>query len=432
MHNKMLYMMLLNTLLGIISGIWFPEQMLNLKWIDTLFINLLKLIAIPIIFCALVHAITSMGKKKRLNLVWIYTSCYVLMSVSIAVTIGLILLNFFKPGANISPSLIILHTPSSQLEGLNSSSSFFNTMLPSNKIAEAANFEFIPIIIFSIIFGIACNSLGKSAEPLIKLFSIIRGVFNKIVKWLMYLTPFALFGLLGSAFAEAYTKHILLESLTGLSSFIVIFLFGLLCQFLWQLAIVKFIIKRNTKAFLKNGTKSLLIAFATSNSLTALPMTLLVAREERIKKDISDFVLPFTTVINLAGTAMYEAVSALFFCQILNIHLSILSQIGVFFTAILAGIGAGGIPEGGLITMVIVLRSINIPTSAIAILLPFDRILDRLRTTVNVWGDLVCAMTVNYLVSKKSHSFQNYFPNETRHWPVEKALEIRRLRNERS
>lgn len=409
----MLYMMLLSTLLGIISGIWFPEQMLNIKWIDTLFINLLKLIALPIIFCALVNAIVSMGRQKHLNLVWIYTSCYVLVSVFIAVTIGLILLNFFKPGTNISASLITLQTPSSQLEGLNSSSSFFNTMLPSNQIAQAANFEFIPIIIFGIIFGIACNSLGKSAEPLMMLFRIIRDVFNKIVKWLMYLTPFALFGIFGSAIAEAYTKHVLIESLTGLSSFIMIFIFGLLCQFLWQLAIVKFIIKRNIRAFLNNGTKSLLVAFATSNSLSALPMTLLVAKEEKIKKDISDFVLPFTTVINLAGTAMYEAVSALFFCQILNIHLSILSQIGIFFTAILAGIGAGGIPEGGLITMVIVLKSINIPTSAIAILLPFDRILDRLRTTVNVWGDLVCAKTVDYLVSKKTYSSQNDLSNQT-------------------
>lgn len=394
--------MLLSTFLGIIGGIWFPEQMLNLKWIDTLFINLLKLIAIPIMFCALVNAIVLMGNSKFLNAVWIYMSCYVLLSVSIAVTIGLVLLNIFKPGGSVSANLINVHTSVSQLEMLNSSSSFFYTMLPSSKIGAAANFEFIPIILFSIIFGIACVSLGKSSKPLIALLSIIRDVFNKIVKWLMYLTPIALFGLFGSAVAQAYTKHILIESIIGVSSFLLIFIFGLLFQFIWQLAIVKFMIRRDTKAFLKNGTKALLIAFGTSNSLTALPITLLVAKEEQIKKDIADLVLPFTAVINLAGTAMYEAVSALFFCQILNIHLSILSQIGIFFTAILAGIGASGIPEGGLITMVIVLRSINIPTSAIAILLPFDRILDRLRTTVNVWGDLVCVMTVNYFILKKT------------------------------
>lgn len=403
MHNhKMLCITLLSTFLGIISGIWFPDQMLNIKWIDTLIINLFKLIAIPIIFCALVNAIILMGRSKLLRLVWFYTSCYVLLSVSIAVTIGIVLLNIFNPGKNLSPDLINLHTTSSQLELLNSSSTFFNTILPSNKIGAASNFEFIPIIVFGIIFGIACVSTGKSANPLITLFSIISDVFNKIVKWLMYLTPIALFGLFGAAIAEAYTKHILLESITGLSSFLVIFLIGLLIQFLWQFALVKFFLKRNSKSFLKNGTKALLMAFATSNSLSTLPITLLVAKEEKIKKDVADFVLPFSTVINLAGTAMYEAVSALFFCQILNIHLSILSQIGIFCTAILAGIGAGGIPEGGLITMVIVLKSINIPTSAIAILLPFDRILDRLRTTVNVWGDLVCALTVNYLIRRKT------------------------------
>src|SRR4029078_5408263 len=113
-------------------------------------------------------------------------------------------------------------------------------------------------------------------------------------------------------------------------------------------------------------------------------------------------VLPLATTINLAGTAMYEAVSALVFCQVLGYHLSISAQIGVFITDTLSGMGATGIPEGGLITMVMVLRNVNVPTSAIGLLLPFDRILDRFRTMTNVWGDLVCAATVDYLQKKTS------------------------------
>lgn len=401
MQNKMLSIMLLSTLLGIICGIWFPEQMLNIKWIDTLFINVLRLIAIPLIFCALVNAIVLMGNTKRLNSVWLYTSCYVLVSVTLAITIGIVLSNLFSPGSNVSAHLISSHT-TSQLATLNSPYSFFNTMLPSNQIGLAENFQFIPLIIFSIVFGIACISIGESAKPLIKLFIIIRDIFNKIIQWFMFFTPIALFGLCGSAIAEAYTKHILIKSIAGISLFIGIFLFGLFCQCLWQFAVLKFIVKRDTNAFLKNGTKAMLMAFATSSSLSTLPVTLLVAKEEHVKKEIADFVLPFTTIINLAGTAMYEATAALFFCQILDIPLSIFSQIGIFFIAILAGIGAGGIHEGGLITMVIVLKSINVPTSAIALLLPFDRILDRVRTTVNVWGDLVCAMTVDYFIAKKN------------------------------
>lgn len=402
MHsNKMLCMMLLSTILGITGGIWFPELMLNMRWIDTLFINLLKLIAIPLIVCALVNTIVLMSNTKRLNLVWIYTGLYVLMSVSIAVAIGLILSNFFNPGGIVSSDLINLYGPSSPLEAMISTSPFFNTMLPLNKINIAANLEFIPLIVFSIIFGIACISIGKPAKPIIKLFAAIHAVFIKISSWLMYVTPIALFGLFGYGISEAYTKHLLIDSITGLSFFIGIFLFGLLCQFIWQLAIVIFIIRRSTKAFLKNCAKALLMALATSNALSTLPMAILVAKEEQIDEDIVNLVLPFSTIINLAGTAMYEAVSTLFICQILNIHLSILSQIGIFFIAMLAGIGAGSIPEGRLITMVIVLRSINVPTSAILLLLPFDPVLGRLRTAIDVWGDLVCALTVDHFILKK-------------------------------
>ena len=135
--------------------------------------------------------------------------------------------------------------------------------------------------------------------------------------------------------------------------------------------------------------------------MITLPVTLMVAKKQDVSEEVAKFVLPLATTINLAGTAMYEAVSALFFCQILGFHLSIASQIGVFITAILAGMGATGIPEGGLVTMVMVLRSVSVPTSAIALLLPFDRILDRFRTMANVWGDLVCAATVDHFTKMK-------------------------------
>lgn len=143
-------------------------------------------------------------------------------------------------------------------------------------------------------------------------------------------------------------------------------------------------------------------AFATSSSMATMPVSMMISKKQGVSDDVSRFVIPLVTSINMAGTAMYEAVSALFFCQILDVHLSVFAQIGVFLTAILAGIGASGIPEGGLVTMVMVLRSVNVPTSAIALLLPFDRILDRFRTMVNVWGDLVCAAVVDQLASRKA------------------------------
>ncbi len=410
MKNKMFFFILLSIVSGILCGIFFPEQVLTTRWVGTLFINLLKLIVLPLIFCALVSAITSMGGIKRLGSIGIYTLGYVLLSVSVAVLIGLVLLNVFKPGVGIPPSFILANATPNDLKPV-AFSSFLLTLFPPNIIAAAAKFEIMPIVFFSIVFAIACLSVGDSAKPVIALFNGLRNVFVKMIVWLMYLTPIGLFSLLGSAVAEASLQNRLMASVKGMLFFIVIFLFGLFLQMLWQLILLKMLTRRSSRAFIGSASNALLTAFATSSSMATLPVTLVVAKNQNINDDVARFVLPLATTINLAGTAMYEAVSALFFCQILGLHLSIFSQIGVFLTAIVAGMGATGIPEGGLVTMIMVLRSINVPTSAIALLLPFDRILDRFRTMVNVWGDLVCAVTVDHFAAKKQIlTYQNKNP----------------------
>lgn len=400
MKNKMFVCILASILLGILCGIFYPEHMLSIRWIGTLFINLLKLIVLPLIFSALVSAIAAMGGVKRLGSIGIYTICYVLLSVSVAVVIGLVLMNTFQPGVGISPSLIMANASPSDLKTVGFSS-FLLELFPPNIIEAAAKFEIMPIVIFSIVFAIACISVGESAKPVISFFVGLRDIFVKMIIWLMYLTPIGLFSLLGSAIAEASLQHHLMESVKGMLLFLVVFITGLFLQCLWQLLVVKLYIRKNPKIFVAAASNAILTAFATSSSMATLPVTLVVAKNENIHDDVARFVLPLATTINLAGTAMYEAVSAIFFCQILGMHLSIFSQVGIFVTAILAGMGATGIPEGGLVTMIMVLRCVNVPTSAIALLLPFDRILDRFRTMVNVWGDLVCAATVDRLVSEK-------------------------------
>jgi len=397
MSHKMLALILLATVLGALCGIWFPEHMLSMHWLDGLFMNVLKVVVLPLIFFSIVSAIISMGSVKCLKSVWIFTTCYILLSVSIAVLIGLVLSNMVKPGYGMSFNHILLNSVSSE-HGPTGVSSFLKNLFPPNILSAAVKFEVLPVVFFSIVFGIACIAVGESARPVITFILGMRNVFNKMIAWLMYLTPIALFAMLGSAIVEGFSKATLMRSIGGLSLFILIFLIGLLCQFIWQVAVVKFVLRRSPKAFLVSSTSALMMAFATASSISALPMTLQAAEDHGIKPEIANFVLPFAATINLAGTAMYEAVSALFFCQILGIHLSLFSQAGVFLTAIIAGMGASGIPEGGMVTMSLVLRSVNVPVSAIAILLPFDRILDRLRTVVNVWGDLVCAAMVNNFV----------------------------------
>ncbi len=403
MKNKMLMLILVSITLGILCGVFFPKEMIMIRWIGLLFINLLKLIVLPLIFCALVSAITAIGGMKRLGSIGIYTLGYVLISVSIAVCIGLLLLNIFKPGVGIAPSLILANATPLDLKPV-PFSSYLLTLFPPNIIAAAAKYEIMPIVFFSIVFAIACIAVGNTAKPVIEFFIGLRDVLIKMIIWLMYLTPIGLFSLLGTAVAEAALQHALMQSIRGMLLFLFIFLVGLFLQILWQLLLVMVLLKKNPKQFIASASNALITAFATSSSMATLPVTLLVAKEQNISDDVARFVLPLATTINLAGTAMYEAVSALFFCQILGFDLSIAAQIGVFLTAILAGMGATGIPEGGLITMVMVLRNVNVPTSAIGLLLPFDRILDRFRTMTNVWGDLVCAATVDHLEKRKTRN----------------------------
>lgn len=388
--------------MAIIAGIFFPEKTIEVKWLGLLFINLLKLIVLPLIFCALVSAITSIGGTKKLGTIGFYTLAYVLLSVSIAVTIGLVLLNIFKPGIGVAPSLILANAQPLDLKPM-PFSAYILTLFPPNIVAAAAKYEIMPIVFFSIVFALACVAVGKSANPVIGFFNGLRDVLIKMIMWLMVLTPIGLFSLLGAAIAEAHLQNLLLQSLKGMMFFILIFLGGLFLQIFWQFLVLIIITRHKAKKFIKSASSALLTAFATSSSMATLPVTLLVAKEENINDDVARFVLPFATTINLAGTAMYEAVSALFFCQILGYDLSLLSQLGVFFVAILAGMGATGIPEGGLITMVMVLKSVNVPISAIGLLLPFDRILDRFRTMTNVWGDLVCAAIVDHLQMRKKN-----------------------------
>lgn len=395
MRNYSFFLILLSIALGILCGIFLPNEMIAINWIGQLFINLLKLIVLPLIFCALVSAITSIGGMKKLGSIGFYTIGYVLFSVSIAVIIGLILLNVFEPGNDIAPNLILANASPVDLKPV-PFSSYILTLFPPNIVAAAAKYEIMPIVFFSIVFAISCMSVGSTAMPVIAFFSGLRDVLVKMIMWLMYLTPIGLFSLLGSAVAEASLQHLLLQSLRGMLFFILIFLTGLFLQMLWQLLLVMMLARKDPRKFIGHASNALLTAFATSSSMATLPVTLVVAKKQHVSDDVARFVLPLATTINLAGTAMYEAVSALFFCQVLDYHLSIPAQIGVFVTAILAGMGATGIPEGGLITMVMVLKNVHVPISAIGLLLPFDRILDRFRTMTNVFGDLACATIVDH------------------------------------
>jgi Na+/H+-dicarboxylate symporter len=394
-------LVLLGVVLGIGFGYFFPEFMISIRWIGEVFFNLLKMLVLPLIFSALVSSIATMGGIKKLGSLGAFTLLYVLFSVCAAVAIGMSLFNIFNPGLGINPSLIaspadltITHNSAMTFE------SYVTNLFPSNILEAAVNFQVMPIVIFSIMFSIACSSLGDSAKGIVYLLIEIKAIFIKMITWVISLSPIGIFSLLGTGVAESVKQNHFIQDLYGLSMFVVVFLAGLCLQFLWQLLAVKFIAKRMAKQFVKNTSYALATGFGTASTLATLPVSMDVVQKENVREDVNRFVLPFTSTINLGSTVMYEASAALFFSQILGRHLSFGEQMIIFITSIVAGMGCTGIPEGGLITMVTVLRSVNIPTSALAVLLPIDRILDRFRTMVNVFGNICCACVVDELVKK--------------------------------
>ncbi len=395
-------LVMLGVVLGILFGIFFPEFMISIKWIGEVFFNLLKMLVLPLIFSALVSSIASMGGVKKLGSLGVYTLCYVLLSVCLAVGIGLLLFNLFNPGLGINPSLVA--SPADLLPSNNVKLSFegyiTSNIFPPNILEAAVRFDVMPVVVFAILFSVACSACGDNAKNIVNLLGEVKNIFIKMITWVINLSPLGIFSLLGTGVAESVKQKHFVQDLYGLGIFVVVFLSGLVLQFSWQLLAVRLIARKAAFQFVRNTSYALATGFGTSSTLATLPISMDTVQKENIREDVNRFVLPFTSTINLGSTVMYEASAALFFSQILGRHLSFSEQMVIFVTSIVAGMGCTGIPEGGLITMVTVLRSVNIPTSAIAVLLPIDRILDRFRTMVNVFGNICCAIVVDQLIKK--------------------------------
>ncbi|BBH53556.1 dicarboxylate/amino acid:cation symporter [Fluviispira sanaruensis] len=391
----------LSVILGFFMGTLFPEFMISIRWIGEVFFNMLKMLVLPLIFSALVSAVTSMGSLKKLGSIGMYTFLYILTSVCTAVLIGLFLFNTFKPGVGIDPILILGKDSTLQQNAPMTFEIFITSLFPQNILEAAVKFEIMPVVLFGLAFAVACASCGESAKSVSVFFTGIRNVFIKMITWVILLSPLGIFSLLGTGVAQSVQEGHLMQDLKGLAMFVLVFGAGLCLQIGWQLLAVKFVARRALKQFTKNSSAALVTAFGTSSSLATLPLAMDAAEKEKVRDDVNRFVMPFTATINLGSTVMYEASAAIFFAQILGLDLSLSHQIIIFVTSIVAGMGAAGVPESGLITMVTVLRAVNIPVSSITLLLPLDRILDRFRTMVNTWGNICCASVVNELVHRR-------------------------------
>ncbi len=385
---------------------------------DTLFLGLLKMLIVPLIATSVLVGVTSVGDFRDLGRIGLITLVYYILTMGVAATIGLILVTQIQPGKQISADQRdageqtfaatrdvqrnIAEGPSGMVGALKH---LVAQIIPTNIIGAAAAGQALPVIFFSILLGIVITTMGAKGRLLIDLFSALFEAIMILVHGIIWLTPLGVFALLAWTVARI-----------GLSSFgqaiggyMITVTVGLAIHGFVVLPAVCAVLGRcNPFKYLHQMRQAMMTALGTDSSSATLPVTMECATEiAGISKRSAGFVLPLGSTVNMDGTALYEAVAVVFLAQAYGIELQTGQLVLVAITATLAAIGAAGIPSAGLVTMVIVINAVNpgleamgsrtIPLAAIGLILGVDRILDMMRTTVNVWGDAVGAKIVDAL-----------------------------------
>eukprot|EP01047_Picozoa_sp_COSAG01_P073220 COSAG01_NODE_11872_length_1843_cov_16.877961_2_plen_407_part_00 len=368
---------------GIFFGVMLQENAIIFEPIGRIFIRLLSMIIIPIIFATLIVGITSLGNIQTLSRLGSKTFIYYLSTTVIAVIIGLSVINIIKPGVNAD-----LNMSTNALQQLPDTNlhvgRLIEEIVPNNIFTAIVEEHMISVIFFTLIFGLALNYSGKTAKPILDIISSLNDVVLKMTEWIMKLAPLGVFALISSLIGKMG-----LDAFKPLALYMIVVVVALLIHLFLVIPSLLYIFAQySPKTFFIKMFPALATAFSTDSSVATLPVTIdSLENNVGVSNKVTSFVAPLGATINMDGTALYEAMAALFIAQAYNIELSIMQQLIVALTAILASIGAAGIPSAGLVTLVIILQAVNLPLEGIGMLLAVDRILDMCRTTVNVAGD---------------------------------------------
>ncbi|MEX0999252.1 MAG: dicarboxylate/amino acid:cation symporter [Thermodesulfobacteriota bacterium] len=385
---------ILGVILGAVVGSFLPELGVKLGFLGTLFLNALKMIVLPLIVVSITLSIMKVGNLGSLGLKTLF---YYLITTGIAVFIGILVVNIIHPGDGSMVLTGQMPDIVSSKENMSLVDVLLLKFVSPNLFNSAEEFEILPLIIASILFGAAFASLGKQSKVMVEVFTILDKAIMKIVNWIMIFTPIGIFSLIAQRIGMEGGGGAVIELAMEIGKYVLSVVVGLSIHGLIVLPIILILFaKRNPLEYVQNLGKALLTAFSTASSSATLPLTMEgLIDEAKVSPKVGRFVLPLGATINMDGTALYEAVAVIFIAQSYGIDLSIAQMVVVFFTATLAAIGAAGIPEAGLVTMVLVLQAVGLPMEGIGMILAIDWLLDRFRTTVNVWGDCVGAAVID-------------------------------------
>lgn len=383
---------------GIAAGWYWGPAMEGVAWLGALFLNALKMLIVPLILAAVISGIASLGDVRRLGRVGGATLAYYLCTTAIAVLIGLVMVNLIRPGDGLQIGNATV--PEKILEKQDTGvSDILLSLISPNLIASAADMQLLPLIVFGILFSAALTTLGARGARVIEFFDGVNEAIMKLVTWLMYFAPVGIFGLIAARLGAAGGGDAVANEIAAVGWHVVTVLSGLAIHFVVLLAIL-FLVAGRGWGYLVNMLRALMTAFGTASSSATLPLTMECARENGVDERSVRFVLPLGSTVNMDGTALYEAAAVMFIAQAYGVELGFGAQAVVFVTATLAAIGAAGIPEAGLVTMVIVLNAVGLPLEGIGLLLTVDWFLDRFRTSINVWGDAVGAAVIDRLLRR--------------------------------
>lgn len=384
-----------------------------IKPIGTIFINALKMIAVPLVLASLIVGVSNLGDISKLSRIGGKTIITYMLTTVLAVSVGLLAVNMFQPGKNLPAetreNLMALYddaagTTVSQAEILQQQSPLQPVVdiVPENVfLAASQNSSMLQIVFFAVLAGIALLQIPQAkASPVIAFFDGLNDVIIQIVGYIMLIAPYGVFALMASLIVEIAGDNPdnAATLLLALLKYSLVVLGGL---FFIMLVVYPSILKLFTKIkytdFFSAIRPAQLLAFTTSSSSATLPVTMKQVEEELgVSEEVSSFVLPLGATINMDGTSLYQGVAAVFIAQALGMDLTLAQQLTIVLTATLASIGSAGVPGAGLIMLIIVLESISVPAAGIVLIIAPDRILDMFRTVVNVTGDAtVCAVVAS-------------------------------------
>lgn len=392
---KLWQQVLIGLLLGIFAGIYLKQDAAGLKIFGTIFINLVKMVIVPLIFFALLSGITSMSGEGNFTRIGIKGfAAYILTSI-FAVIIGLTAGTVFKPGEGINLNEILQSQGSALPEAAKKAppaiSEFLLGLIPTNPISAMANDNFLQIIIFSIFTGITINIVGERARPVKEFIYASSQVTFKMIENIIKLAPFGVFGYMSWVVGTQGT-----DVLQSLAKLIAVFLGSCIIQyFVFGIMILVFA-RISPLPFYRKILFTQSIAFSTSSSKATLSTAMNQLQEKiGVSKTNSNFLMPLGVCINMDGTAIYLGICALFFAQAYGIDLTMQNYLMLVLTCTFGSIGAAGIPSGSIIFMGMVLSSVGLPIEGIGIILGVDRVLDMIRTTINITGDSAITLIVD-------------------------------------